>query len=1268
MNFKQFHKVVSTENWSVNDMGLGNDVKLIAIDTQVVASHEEIRNVLSKFNPGENVNITVQTVDDEIITFAIKLSEFSSIDSLAYYYLPYLAGWVCLISGLWILSDRRWQSLSLAYAVLAGGLSLIFFSWFDYFSTHAIVSLYYIGFAMMSGALAQIAVLIPRTKRLISNPVPISFLGYPINLLLVGLGFFQLKQPALNILPISPVIIFHVTLGISLIFLIISLFLFISEPLSPYFEKYSHSLLGATLLSSLPYSIYLLTSLINSIEPLGNPLMILPLCIMPITLVILHHPAILPRTNEFGLRAIIYLFLAFSFGVFYSLVLFILNSFLDTPISLENPLILGTLIFVTVLIFYPLRKRMEEIMLTPANLINENSVALSIKYSENLSCADSLELANRILHDAIMEIIDPEKLLIFLYDPELSAYASIDPYHLTNAPQLVLPANANIPATLKKTRTSMYFRNLPVTGPDLSGDSKLLDELDIHLNVPIPGSDGLLGWISLGNRRKNEQYGDREINLLESFSTQLSLIYERSQTINSLSYRLKEMETLHKIAVSINRINDFDSLLITISEQLQQVIPFDQISLVMEANDADGFQRQFLYQDQKILISSQDPIKLDEEYPELEAILGRKIVLQDAEQGNILIIPLEGEDKVIGALSLVSKEKKILLEQTDLNLIYSIGSLVSGAIIKTRLLQSSQAQTHYLSVLNQVSRQISSTLVMEQLLKTLVENAVTILNGSSGILITREENADNLVIEVTAGEINPQIQGKRVVILEKLAKEAFNSHKSLIINQYNDIDYSPLLISQVTEFNVKNIIVTPLISNNIVIGLLEVINKNNNLPFTDRDLEMLEGFAGQAAVAINNAKLYRKTDRALERRIDELSLMQQIDRELHSSPSLDAALQTTLRAAVSQTQALCGTIALVDTYNNEIEMIWQTIPGQEQIRSLEDMDLRDFVWFSKETTESYQIIDSSVSELSEALKLPVPCETHFLIQAELEVNEYVLLILHLESADKLIESDIEFLVRLNDHAAIALRNAFLYDDLQTAVQSKNEFIGFISHELKNPLTAIKGHADILAKGMVGEINAEQEDFLRTISHNVRRMSTFITDLSDQSHIESKSLRITFAATSANEVLAEVLHTFEQGIKEKSINIKQNFKPDLPEVWCDRLRLIQVLSNLVSNAVKYTPEGGHIEIGAAYAINNWDQEGAAEVVHFWVEDDGYGIAEGDQEHIFEKFYRGTSDHILKIQGTGLGLRISKSLVEMMGGTMWFVSAPGEGSTFHFTIPI
>jgi signal transduction histidine kinase len=251
---------------------------------------------------------------------------------------------------------------------------------------------------------------------------------------------------------------------------------------------------------------------------------------------------------------------------------------------------------------------------------------------------------------------------------------------------------------------------------------------------------------------------------------------------------------------------------------------------------------------------------------------------------------------------------------------------------------------------------------------------------------------------------------------------------------------------------------------------------------------------------------------------------------------------------------------------------------------------------------------------------------------------------------------------------IALRNAILYENLQDAVNAKNEFISFISHELKNPLTAIKGHADILAKGMIGEINEEQEDYLKTISHNVRQMSTFITDLSDQSQIESKSLRPDFAPAEVHDLINEVLQTYVQQIRAKSISLEMNIEPEIPDIFCDRLRLIQVLSNLVSNAIKYTREGGKVIISAEHAINEWDPKGAAEVVHFSVKDNGYGIDYEDQPHLFTKFFRGTNENILKIPGTGLGLRISKSLTEMMGGTMWFESTPGKGSTFHFTIPI
>ena len=125
---------------------------------------------------------------------------------------------------------------------------------------------------------------------------------------------------------------------------------------------------------------------------------------------------------------------------------------------------------------------------------------------------------------------------------------------------------------------------------------------------------------------------------------------------------------------------------------------------------------------------------------------------------------------------------------------------------------------------------------------------------------------------------------------------------------------------------------------------------------------------------------------------------------------------------------------------------------------------------------------------------------------------------------------------------------------------------------------------------------------------------------------------------------------------------------MPNMWCDRLRIIQILSNLLSNAIKYTPKDGSIELGAEHTQNDWDKTGAAEVIHFWVKDNGYGISIDDQSHIFEKFYRVSDERIQRISGTGLGLLISKSLAEMMGGKMWCDSIRDIGSTFHFTVPI
>ncbi|TLN05906.1 hypothetical protein FDZ74_13300, partial [bacterium] len=140
------------------------------------------------------------------------------------------------------------------------------------------------------------------------------------------------------------------------------------------------------------------------------------------------------------------------------------------------------------------------------------------------------------------------------------------------------------------------------------------------------------------------------------------------------------------------------------------------------------------------------------------------------------------------------------------------------------------------------------------------------------------------------------------------------------------------------------------------------------------------------------------------------------------------------------------------------------------------------------------------------------------------------------------------------------------------------------------------------------------------------------------------------------------------VEEKSQALEISLPQDLPPLWADRVRLTQVLVNLVSNANKYTDKSGEILLSAERCANQWDKQGAAEVVHIWVRDNGIGISEEDQKKIFQKFFRSEDPKTREAPGTGLGLNITRSLVEMQGGRIWFESEYRVGTTFHITVPV
>jgi len=218
------------------------------------------------------------------------------------------------------------------------------------------------------------------------------------------------------------------------------------------------------------------------------------------------------------------------------------------------------------------------------------------------------------------------------------------------------------------------------------------------------------------------------------------------------------------------------------------------------------------------------------------------------------------------------------------------------------------------------------------------------------------------------------------------------------------------------------------------------------------------------------------------------------------------------------------------------------------------------------------------------------------------------------------------------------------------------------------MTSIKGYTELLAGGKVGAITEMQANFLHTIRSNVERMSTLVSDLNDNSKIEAGRLRLEFKAVDAGEMVDEAVRSTRRQIEDKKQTIDVKIASQLPMVWADRTRVSQVLINLVSNAHKYTPEGGVVVVGAEATNNQWDPEGAARVVHLWVRDNGIGISPEDQQKIFQKFFRSDDQKAREAPGTGLGLNITKSLVEMQGGRIWFESEYRKGTTFHFTVPV
>lgn len=234
-------------------------------------------------------------------------------------------------------------------------------------------------------------------------------------------------------------------------------------------------------------------------------------------------------------------------------------------------------------------------------------------------------------------------------------------------------------------------------------------------------------------------------------------------------------------------------------------------------------------------------------------------------------------------------------------------------------------------------------------------------------------------------------------------------------------------------------------------------------------------------------------------------------------------------------------------------------------------------------------------------------------------------------------------------------------DAEDANVAKTEFISFVSHELKTPMAAIRGYTDLMSMGFAGQLTPTVEEYISNIRSNIDSLVMLVTDLSDAARIETDQFELDFNYVNLDEVVSQVLRSTDSIINNYQHTVVHDLPQDLPFIWGDRRRIIQIMTNLLSNACKYTPSGGLIQISAAR------DELSDQFIRISVSDNGYGIEPDQQLMLFNKFFRAKGAKQRGINGTGLGLHITRHLVEHHGGKIWFESEVGVGTTFYFTMP-
>jgi two-component system, NtrC family, sensor kinase len=599
-------------------------------------------------------------------------------------------------------------------------------------------------------------------------------------------------------------------------------------------------------------------------------------------------------------------------------------------------------------------------------------------------------------------------------------------------------------------------------------------------------------------------------------------------------------------------------------------------------------------------------------------------------------------------------------------------------LLRTRdreLAEALEQQTATSEILRVIS---SSPTDIEPVFDAIIDSGVRLCDAVYGVLLSFD---GELIDVVAAHNWTPAAWAAARATLPTRPSRALASGRAILeraVVHLPDIEldseYGVPELRRTIDF--RSLLCVPMLRHGVPLGAIAV-GRAEPGPFSDNQIALLRTFADQAVIAIENVRLFTELQQRtqdLTRSVGQLTALSEVSRALSSTLDLQAVLTTIVSRAVQLSDGSGGVVyehepatqrwELRATHNIDAEVL--DLQQSEPIRLGEGA-----VGRAVAERRPVQVGDlretSSYAARARVRELLIARGYLSVLAVPLLVEDHVLgaLVILRREAGELAPQTVELMKTFATQSALAIQNARLFRELEikgrqleVASQHKSEFLASMSHELRTPLNAVIGFSDVLLQGMFGETNEKQTEYLRDILASGQHLLSLINDILDLSKIEAGRMDLDLSDFDLPSAIDDALLLMRERAGRRGITLERQVDKRLGEIRADQRKVKQVLLNLLSNALKFTPEGGQIDVRAA--VN----EGLVEVS---VADTGVGIAPEDQEAIFEEFRQvGAVDK--KVEGTGLGLALSRKFIELHGGRIWVKSQLGEGSTFTFTLPM